>query len=90
MVHYETSAHWERIIKAKYGRYPKMLPYQDGCVYEDLEYQRSLAYEEGKMVAMMPTEREKKRMIRARLSQHIKNGLYSAGVKSVIGTTKEK
>lgn len=44
----------------KYGRAPITYPGQPGAQYEDLEYQRALAYENGEMAYLMPSQQEQR------------------------------
>ena len=58
MSFYQPSSHYKKLIKERYGREPIQYPQQGRMEYEDDEYVRSLAYENGEMNYLGPTTKE--------------------------------
>ncbi len=58
MSFHQSSAHYRKLIKERYNREPIEYAELGKQEYEDLEYVRSLMYEDGAMNALGPTTKE--------------------------------
>lgn len=59
MSNVQSSAHYRKLIKERYGREPYSYPQQGKQEYEDLEYVRSCMYEDGKMGFLVNTSQQR-------------------------------
>lgn len=59
MAHYQASSFYAKLIKQKYDRSPYQYPQQGKQEYEDHEFVRSLAYENGEMNFVTSTSKRR-------------------------------